>query len=208
MRLNSNQNLRVHWVGLRDCFTPVSMGKSLSYPLLIVLLISPVLPSLMAFLLVWVGLYSGCELAGQTAAQCTVMGLDTGWAIAQLVEMTWNFPLLGQFPFLWVLSVLGVLILIHTNFQGLLRLLLGLGSIWYISIAPSVLGILFVVRLTSLAGCRIHEKGLDSCLIFGVEMSHSFSTITLLPWLTTVIVLFCGATSITYLALLQCPHSN
>ena len=184
------------------------MGKSLTYALIFVLLISVILPCLMAFLCVWVGLYSGCELAGETADQCTLIGLDLGWAIAQLIELTWNFPLLGQFPFLWVVSVLGILILIHQHFRGCLRVFLGLGSIWYVSLAPSALGILFVGRLASLAGCTIHEKGLDSCLIFGVEMSRSFSTMALLPWLTIVVVLFCGTTSLAYLALLQCPHSD
>lgn len=184
------------------------MGKSLTLPLLILLLVSFVLPGLTAFLLVWVGLDAGCQLAGEAAGQCKAMGVDLGGAIAQLVEITWHYPLLGQFPLLWLVSVLGVLILIHRHFWGGLRLFLGLSSIWYVSIAPSVLGILFVVRLASIAGCRIQERGLDSCFIFGVEMSESFSTVSLLPWLTSVVLLVCGVSSIAYLVLLKCIQSH
>ena len=164
------------------------MRQRKNYRLLAMLLAGIIVPILTAFLLVWVGIASGCELAGEAAPRCVVAGVDLGWAIARLLDLTWQLPLQFFFPFFWILAVVGILVLIHQQLRGRLRLTLALLSIGYVPLTPSVLGTLFVIRLAALGNCTINESGTSICHVFGVNMGDQFSQAMVLPWLGVVVV--------------------
>ncbi len=154
-------------------------------PILLYLLLF-IWPPLMAFLLTWVGITMGCAVTGSEV--CTVSGLNIGWAIQGLLGFTWNFPLFGFFPVLWLVTVAVSLVLIHQRLQGCLRPFLGVLSIWYLPIIPSLLGVSCIARLAELGGCQISERGTNDCLVFGVNMGDVFSTATLVPWFSLVVL--------------------
>lgn len=152
-------------------------------PVFLLLLIF-VWPPLMAFLLIWVGLATNCAVD----SRCTVAGLDIGGAIATLLDLTWQFPLFGFFPVMWLVVVFVSLIFIHRRFQGCTRPLMGVLSVWYLPIAPSLLGLFCVERLALLGGCEIRDRGANDCLVFGTNMGDVFSTATLIPWFALAVV--------------------
>jgi hypothetical protein len=171
------------------------MGKRTGPVLLFLLLF--IWPPLMAFLLTWVGIAMGCGMGDR----CSVASLDVGWAIAGLLRITWHFPLFGFFPVLWLAVVLGSLILIHQRFRGCARPFLGVLSVWYLPIAPSLLGFFCVARMAELGGCQISDQGTNDCFVFGVNMGDVFLTATLVPWFALMIVPVSLVISFVYLVL-------
>lgn len=160
------------------------MGKRTASVLLFLLLF--IWPPLMAFLLTWIGMATGCEVSGES--RCSFVGLDIGWAIEGLLNLTWDFPLFGFFPVLWLVVVVVSLMLIHYQLRGCARPFWGVLSTWFLPVAPSLLGYFYVARLAELGDCQIQERGVNACLIFGVNMGDVFSTATLVPWFALAVV--------------------
>ncbi|PZD73943.1 hypothetical protein C1752_01596 [Acaryochloris thomasi RCC1774] len=173
------------------------MGKRAGPVLLFLLLF--IWPPLMAFLLTWVGMATGCEVTGE--AHCSVAGLDIGWAIEGLLNITWDFPLFGFFPVLWLVVVIVSLSVIHHRLRGCARPFLGILSIWFLPVAPSLLGYFYVARLAELGECQIGQQGVNDCWVFGVNMGDVFATATLVPWFAVAVVPASLVISLVYLML-------
>jgi hypothetical protein len=181
------------------------MKRHRDYRLLVVLLTSFVVPILMAFLLVWVGIGLGCEVSGEAAPSCMAAGIDLGVEIAHLLDLTWQFPLLLFFPFGWIVSVGLVLTVIHRQLRGCLRLALALVSIGYVPLAPTVLGFLFVSRLSALGNCTINASGRSVCYVFGVDMGDQFAQAMVVPWLGLTVLPVGIVIALLYLGLFLLP---
>lgn len=168
--------------------------------LVFLLLGSLLLPIILATLMVGVGLANGCPIMGENAPMCLVNGINLGENLKKLVDWTWYFPVMSLFevPLLGIAMIILIQVLIYKSFRGWNRIFVALFSIWYMSFAPLIAGIIFVISVSSQAKCSLNEGGVGACYVFGVNMGNTFHTAAAIPWLLIILFPVCGLISSIY----------
>ncbi|MGD1859191.1 MAG: hypothetical protein ACFB0E_04380 [Leptolyngbyaceae cyanobacterium] len=169
--------------------------------LVAILLISLVLPVVLAALLVVTGKATGCQMAGSAAQPCLIWGVNIGHLIRALIDWAWYMPVRSVFevPFLSATLLIGTLALIYKSFPGWSRALIGFFSVWYICFTPAIAATVLVVFLAKQADCALNEGGVGSCHLFGSDMSSTFHTAASMPWLLIIAFPLCVLLSFIYL---------
>ena len=173
--------------------------------LVFLLLASLLIPIILTLLIVGVGMASGCPIAGKNGQMCLSHGINIGQNLKKLVDLTWNFSVLSLFQVpLWSIAlVIFIQVLIYKSFRGWVGVFVAVFSIWYISFAPLIAGIVVVAYLSSQAQCSLNEGGIGACYVFGVDMGSTFHTAAVLPWLLMMLFPLCGAISLIYIIVAQ-----
>lgn len=150
-----------------------------------------ILPVTLAAFLILVAQLKGCTFAGEQASQCLALGLNLGGLIEKLIHFTWQFPLMFPQNFTVLPAYIAttiIVILTHVTLRGRSSIFLSLFCIWYIPIAPSLLGIILVEILAKIGNCQVNAAGFNPCSILGVEMGEAFAGAAVIPWLILVCV--------------------
>ncbi|MDY7023158.1 MAG: hypothetical protein SWJ54_17720 [Cyanobacteriota bacterium] len=150
-----------------------------------------ILPITVAAFLLLVAQLSGCNFVGEQASQCLALGLNLGDIIEKLIHFTWQFPLMFPQNFTVIPAYFAttiIVILIHLTLRGRSSIFWSLFCIWYIPIAPSLLGIILVSILANIGNCQVNAAGPNPCSILGVDMGEAFAGAAVIPWLILVCV--------------------
>lgn len=163
-------------------------GKWMKF-FLFLAIFSFIFPITIAASLVLIAQVQGCTFGGEQASLCWVWGLNLGRIIDQLIQFTWQFPLMFPQSFTVVPAYMAtavIVIFIHLTLRGRQSIFWSLFCIWYIPIFPSILGIILVNILANLGNCRVSAASPNSCLILGVNMGEAFAGAAVIPWLILV----------------------
>ncbi|MEL7035630.1 MAG: hypothetical protein AAFO04_08455 [Cyanobacteria bacterium J06592_8] len=150
-----------------------------------------IFPISIAAFLCLIAQLNGCTFEGEQASQCLALGLNIGSIIEKLIHFTWQLPLMFPQNFTVLPAYIAITIIviwIHLTLRGRSSVFWSLFCIWYIPIAPSLLGIILVSFLANIGNCQVNAAGPNPCSILGVEMGEAFAGAAVIPWLILVCV--------------------
>ena len=87
---------------------------------------------------------------------------------------------------------------------------LGIGSIWYVSLAPAIASFIFVMFVANAAQCSLNAGGVGDCYVFGVNAAEAeaFYTAGMMPLVAFLLVPLCGLFTVIYSVLIKKYSKN